>query len=263
MPEDTEPAKGAGKASLVLPPPDPKRDAVTVEGRDVRRDLPAQPMEVKTGDRAFAVVPIGSSWQRVGWRAVRVQAVSTGGTAAVRTEEDRLIEGVPPALILPAPRERLRLGQVVRVGVGRGLPYGRVHRLEGGRVMVQTVYLGELREVAASPSEVLVVRQGPRPATPVVYGLAEGHRLGSLVAVDRKHRWVLGAEGVIHHLPWTDVTELDLDVPRRPGDVLRAAVTPDLRKVILMRELDKGLRYEVGWDGTASQVVCFSALAPP
>jgi hypothetical protein len=132
-----------------------------------------------------------------------------------------------------------------------------------GRLTVATAWLGRTREVHVRREEVLAVRSGLHPAGPVVYRLGGSHRLGSLIASERKHRWILGAEGVVHHLPWTHVKPVRFGRRYQPGDQARAAVPVSLRLVSIIRALDGGVRYEVGWAQTKRQVVSFSRLAHP
>lgn len=259
---DARPFEGVSPLERLLP-----RGTVPVvtpaeQARDVRVLLPRRKQTVRAGDRAFAVVPIGHQWQRVGWRGVQVISVGAGGDTTVRLEEGREVAGVPPALILGAPGERPRVGEAVRAGIGRSLPFGRVHRLDGERVVVRTVFLGEVREATLAPEEILRLPAGLMPGAPVVFRQTAGHRIGSLLVEDHKHWWVLGPDGIIHRVPWTDLKPLSMDHALSSGDAVRAALPMSLRTVTVTKVLDAGLRYEVGWDQTLREVVCFSALAP-
>ncbi len=247
------------------------RVVAAVKGRDVRQDLPPRSVRLEPGQRVFAVVPVGRDWKRVGWRAARVESVDPRDRFTVRLEEGRLFDGVPSAMLIESSSKPLAAGAVVRVHVGRGLPFGllRARGAQGGakrgtrRVTVATTWLGAAREVQARRREVLAVRSGLRPAGPVVYEIGESHRLGSLVATSRKHRWVLGAEGVVHLLPWTRVKPIRFGRRYQPGDQVRAALPVSLRLVSVIRALDGGVRYEVGWAQTKRQEVSFARLAPP
>jgi hypothetical protein len=191
-----------------------------------------------------------------------VVEVSRDLGVTVRLEEGREISGVPAALIRPAGKERLILGDVVRAGIGRELPFGRVTSVEGERVVVRTVFLGELREASLARHEVLKVPSGMEMATPVVLHRPAGDIIGSLIALDQKHRWVLGPDGLIHRVPWTDVKELSVGRPLAPGDSVRAALPVSLRTVTVAKIIDAGLRYEVAWEQTRRAVVCFASIAP-
>jgi hypothetical protein len=138
-----------------------------------------------------------------------------------------------------------------------------VEWVQGNQVALQTVWLGEPRRVLADRWEVLPLKSGMVAASPVVYWLEDTRRIGSLVTLDQKHRWVLGAEGVIHRLPWNKVQAFDMSKVHRVGDQVLAALPVTLRLVSVIRVLDRGLRYEVGWAQTKRQVVSFAALAPP
>ena len=234
-----------------------------IRGRDVRRLLPARRVTLRRGARVFAVVPVGRNWKRVVWRAARVESVDRQQRFTVRLEEGRLFDGLPGAMILRAGRSALKAGQVVRVHVGRGLPFGRIREVKGGQVWVRTTWLGATRDVRVSRHEVLRVSSGLQMAGPVVYRVETTHRLGSLVASERKHRWVLGAEGVVHKLPWNDVKAIRFGRRFKSGDQVRAALPVSLRLVSVIRAMDDGVRYEVGWSQTRRSVVAFSALAPP
>ncbi len=238
------------------------RLAHRVKGRDVRRLLPRVNLKLAKGDWVFAVLPAGNSWRRVCWRSARVTALEQAG-ATVITEEGRRFNAVPPAMIVPQRKGRLKAGMVVRVHNGRQLPFGRVVGLRLGAVEVRTPWLGRSRVVSARRREVLPIREGLYPSAPVIYRFQAARRMGSLLALERKYRWVLGAEGVVQRLPWDQVKPVPITRRYRPGDRVRAALPVGLKLASVTRALGQHVLYEVSWSATRRSVVPFSQLAPP
>lgn len=232
------------------------------KGRDVRLLLPRIQLKLAVGNWVFALVPAGQSWQRVCWRSARVTAINRTGATLV-TEEGRHFESVPPAMIVPQRPGPLKPGQVVRVHSGRLLLFGRVSALRPGTVKVRTPWLGRSREVSARRIEVLPVREGLFPASPVIYRHKSARQMGSLVTLERKHRWVLGAEGVVLRLGWDRVKPVPISRQHNPGDRVRAALPVGLKLASVTRVLDQHVLYEVSWSATRRSVVPFSQLAPP
>jgi hypothetical protein len=243
------------------------RLAHRAKGRDVRLLLPRIPLKLAPGDWVFAIVPAGRTWRRVCWRSARVTAITQNG-ATVITEEMRTFSAVPPAMIIPQRSGPLKPGQVVRAHSGRRLPFGRVVKARLTTVQVRTPWLGRSRVVRVHRREVLPVRQGLYRAAPVTYRRAStrresSRRLGSLVALERKYRWVLGAEGVVHRLRWDRVKPVDIARRYQPGDLVRAALPVGLKIASVTRALGQHVLYEVSWSQTQRALVPFSQLAPP
>ncbi|MFH2009074.1 MAG: hypothetical protein ABI333_20965 [bacterium] len=238
------------------------RVVVRVSGRDVRSLLPSRRHRIAAGAYAFAVVPMANRWDRVCWRAVRV--LTAGEQAvSVQTEEGRRFSGVPYAMVVSGGRAALKPGQVVRVHSGRKLPFGRILEAVSGGVRVRTSWLGQARLVSARRREVLAVRPGLNPASPVVYRFDGTARIGSLILVDSKHHWVLGAENVIHRLALNQVNALDLSARHRRGDQVRVALPIGLKLVSVTRALEQHALYEVAWAQTQRRIVSFADVAPP
>ena len=63
--------------------------------------------------------------------------------------------------------------------------------------------------------------------------------------------------------PRDDVKAIRFGRRFKSGDQVRAALPVSLRLVSVIRAMDDGVRYEVGWSQTRRSVVAFSALAPP
>lgn len=74
---------------------------------------------------------------------------------------------------------------------------------------------------------------------------------------------MLGAEGVIHHLPWDRVKPVPIAHRYRPGDRVRAALPVGLKLASVTRALGQHVLYEVAWSQTRRTLVPFSQLAPP
>ncbi len=238
------------------------RMAHRVKGRDVRLLLPRVPLKLASGEWVFVVVPAGQTWRRVCWRLARVTAITRSG-ATVITEEGRTFTAVPPAMIVPQRSDPLKPGLVVRVHSGRRLPFGRVVTVRPGSVEVRTPWLGRSRVVGVRRREVLPIRAGLYRAAPVVYRHKSTRRIGTLVTMERKYRWVLGAEGVVHRLSWDRVKAVDLGRRYQPGDRVRAALPVGLKVASVTRTLGHHVLYEVAWSQTHRTLVPFSDLAPP
>jgi len=238
------------------------RLAHRVEGRDVRLLLPQNPVKLVKGAWVFAVLPAGRTWRRVCWRSAQITAITPTGATLI-TEEKRTFDSVPPGMIVPQQRGPVKPGQVVRVHSGRRLPFGRVTAVRPGTVSVSTPWLGRIRVVQARPWEVLPIRDGLFPASPVIYRSRSTHRIGTLLTPEKKHRWVLGAEGVVLRLPWEWVTPLPISRKYTTGDRVRAALPVGLRLASITRVLDQHVLYEVSWSPTRRSLVPFSQLAPP
>jgi hypothetical protein len=238
------------------------RLAHRVKGRDVRRLLPQTPLKLVRGAWVFAVLPVGRTWRRVCWRSARVTAITKTGATLI-TEEQRTFDSVPPAMIVPQRRGPVKAGQVVRVHSGRQLPFGRVATVRPGTVEVITPWLGRPRKVSVRRREVLPIREGLFPAAPVIYRLASTQRMGTLLTLERKYRWVLGAEGVVHRLSWDRVKPVPITRRYNPGDRVRAALPVGLKLASVTRALGQHILYEIAWSQTRRSLVSFSQLAPP
>jgi len=238
------------------------RLAHRVKGRDVRPLLPGTPLKLARGDWVFAVLPAGQTWRRVCWRSARVTAITQTGATLV-TEERRAFDSVPPAMIVRQIPGLLKPGQVVRVHSGRHLPFGRVATVRPGTVEVTTPWLGRSRVVSVRRREVLPIREGLYPSSPVIYRFKSTRRMGTMVTVERKYRWVLGAEGVVHRLRWDRVKSVPIARRYKPGDRVRAALPVGLKLASITRTLGRHVLYEVAWSQTRRTLVPFSQLAPP
>lgn len=261
----------SSRITLRAPPPAPlfgdrlaeeSRAAVArVRGEDVRRLLPARPHDLATGATVFAALPVADTWTHLAWQAARVRAAGAAGIDVV-TEEGRTFERVPPALVTPTGPRPAR-GAIVRVAAGRDAPYGVIESVAPRTFTARTAWLGRIRRVEARPEEVLSLPDPLAPGAPVVFGPRSDRRLGSVITADGKHRWVMGPEGILQRVIFTEVRPLALRLDLRVGDAVIAPQPIRLTLATVVGVLEDGLRYEIAREQTDREVVTFDRLAPP
>jgi hypothetical protein len=230
-------------------------------GQDLRKLLPERPIVVAVGAPVFAVLPVAGAWTHVGWQAARVTSVRSDGLG-LATEDGRRFPWVPAAFVAP-PGPRPRPGQIVRVAAGRELPFGAVTSVEPKLVTVRSAWLGWIRTVQAAPEDVMTFAGPYSPGAPVVFQQGQVRRLGSLVLLDGKHRWVVGPAGVLHRLPFPDVQSTTLRLDRKSGDEVLVPQPIRLVLATVVKVLSDGLRYEVAPDPTTRAVTTFDQLVTP
>lgn len=229
--------------------------------------------ELKSGERAWAVLPVSAGWETLKWTLLPVDRVDGQDVVFKPPGNDRREFFVPAAFVsLARPAEGLVKGDAVAVAANASRAFARVTALEGGKVKVRFRFAGDVQELDVDPIE-LIKLDGTLKYGSVV-GYAESRenpgkaptidwRPAHFVHTEGEQSWIVSTSGRPQRVPAGAVKPLSVHITHKTGDQVWFAKGDKLEPAVVVESEDDGLRYKIKLDSGEETSAPFDTVSTP
>jgi len=247
---DETPASGPTPSASIPEPvlPTARTAAIQQSPKAWMKDLPDSPPVAGPGERVWATVPASTSIPEIG--IFTVEGIYDG-LYSLKDRTGQRVDGVPPAVVHRASRDKVDTGEVVLFYTPTTPAFlGKVAKLvPGGEIEVLYDFSGKTRKTAVDHVQTPVT--GIQPFAFVAFPKAGQISRGLVVALSDRRAFVRTASGHVESHPRAAIQSLPLPPSSlKVGARVRAfRWATGIQLGTVAEVLEPGLRYRLNLDG--------------